>query len=123
MLVGILQPAGTCGACDLKYLPVRATKVGYPAICDQWHNIAGTVVEPYDATMLEDGTYDAIVVDADDGPSGDAVVVELAVASGPDRGLVITISATGLGRTAIDLLALPATITVVDGRPTVELDD
>lgn len=78
---------------------------------------------PYDATMLEDGTYDAIVVDADDGPSDDVVVLELAVASGPNRGLVITISASGLGRTSIDLLAMPATITVLDGQPVVELDD
>ena len=73
--------------------------------------------------MLEDGTYDAIVVDADVGPSSDTIALELAVASGPHRGQVIAINAIGLDRNPIDLLALPVTITVVDGTPVVQLDD
>ncbi|MEO6989644.1 MAG: hypothetical protein ABI239_13475 [Aquihabitans sp.] len=73
--------------------------------------------------MLEDGTYDAIVVDANDGPSNDVVSLELAVTSGPHRGQVITINASGLNRDPIELLAVPATITVLDGKPVVQLDD
>jgi len=72
--------------------------------------------------MLDDGTYDAIVVDADSGPTPDVVLVELAVAAGPHRGEVVAISAAGLGRDPIELLAVPATITVVDGVPTITLD-
>lgn len=78
---------------------------------------------PYDAPMLDDGTYDAIVVDASDGPSEGVVSLEIAVASGPHRGQMITINAHGLNRDPIDLLAVPATLTVRDGTPIVQLDD
>lgn len=73
--------------------------------------------------MLEDGTYDAIVVDATDGKRGDEVMVELAVAAGEHKGEVVTVAATGLGRDPLDLLAVPATIWVRDGVPTVSLED
>ncbi|MGI8710419.1 MAG: hypothetical protein ACR2LA_05440 [Acidimicrobiales bacterium] len=72
--------------------------------------------------MLEDGTYDAIVVDADDGPGPASVVLELAVATGLHRGEVVTVTATGLGAEPLDLLAVPATIVVRDGSPTVSLE-
>ncbi|HEX2577687.1 MAG TPA: hypothetical protein VHK88_15145 [Aquihabitans sp.] len=72
--------------------------------------------------MLEDGTYDAIVVDADDGADAGTVVLHLAVASGAHKGEVVTVTAAGLGRDALDLLAVPATIVVVDGAPAVSLE-
>ncbi|MGI8755348.1 MAG: hypothetical protein ACR2MB_05705 [Acidimicrobiales bacterium] len=72
--------------------------------------------------MLEDGTYDAIVVDATDGTYPATVVMELAIAAGPHRGEVVSVTATGLGSDPIDLLAVPATIVVVDGSPEVTLE-
>jgi hypothetical protein len=71
--------------------------------------------------MLGDGTYDAIVVDADPGED-DGAVLQLAVAAGEHRGEVVTITASGLHRDALDLLAVPATIVVVDDTPTVTLE-
>ena len=74
--------------------------------------------------MLEDGTYSAIVIDADDVGAGEpgVVRVELAVTTGPHKGDVIAVRGRFPGTAAIDLLAEPATITVRDGRPGVTLD-
>lgn len=71
--------------------------------------------------MFPDGRYDAIVVDADAGVDGE-VVLELAIAAGDHRGEVVTVAAAGLGRDPLDLLAIPATLTVADGEPTVSLE-
>ena len=71
--------------------------------------------------MFPDGRYDAIVVDADAG-ADDAVVLELAIAAGEHKGEVVTVTAAGLGRDPLDLLAVPATLTVVDDEPTVSLE-
>ena len=71
--------------------------------------------------MFPDGRYDAIVVDADEGDDG-AVVLELAIAAGEHKGEVVTVTATGLGRDPLDLLAVPATLVVVDGSPAVTLE-
>jgi hypothetical protein len=71
--------------------------------------------------MLDDGTYDAIVVDAEGVADGE-IAVHLAVAAGDRRGEVVTITAAGLGRDPLDLLAVPATISVTDGRPEVTLE-
>jgi hypothetical protein len=70
---------------------------------------------------LVDGTYDVIIVDADSRDNG-AMAIDIALSSGPLRGEVVTIVATGLGRDAIDLLAMPATLVVVDGEPHLTLD-
>lgn len=72
--------------------------------------------------VLEDGSYDAIVVDADTGSTPDTLVLELAVAAGVHRGEVVSVTALGLARDPIDLLAMPATIVVADGEPTVTLE-
>jgi hypothetical protein len=71
--------------------------------------------------MFPDGRYDAIVVDADEGPDG-AVVIDLAIAAGDLKGEIVTITANGLGRDPLDLLAVPATLTVTDGEPSVSLE-
>jgi len=73
--------------------------------------------------MLDDGTYDAIVIDAATGSSPDVLVVELTLVGGVHRGEMVTITATGLDRDPLDLLAVPATIVVTDGRPVLTLDD
>jgi len=75
--------------------------------------------------VLEDGTYDALVVDAASGVSDDGADVmhlELTVLGGPHKGEIVALSATGLPGTEIDLLGLPATLTVTDGRPSVRVE-
>ena len=73
--------------------------------------------------VLEDGSYDALVVDADDVGDGDgALRLSLAIAAGPHKGEVVDVRAEGLGVDAIDVLGLPVTLTVAEGRPSVRLD-
>lgn len=75
--------------------------------------------------MLEDGTYDAFVVDVtiDEGPEGGPVTnLELTIVAGERKGDVISVAATGLQGSEFDLLGMPATLTVTDGTPTVRID-
>ena len=70
--------------------------------------------------MLEDGTYDVLVVDADSTDGG--VHVELTVLAGPHKGEVVALTAAGLERDPLDLLAAPGTLTVADGTPRLTLE-
>ena len=74
--------------------------------------------------MLEDGTYSAVIIEADaaEGDETGFVRIELAVSSGPHKGDVVVLRGRFPGIAAPDLLAEPATITVLDGRPGVTLD-
>lgn len=72
------------------------------------------------AMVLADGDYDCLVVDATD--DGDGVHLELAITSGAEKGDVVRVLARGLARDPIDLLALPARLSVRDGVPSVTLD-
>jgi|JRYE01.1.fsa_nt_gb hypothetical protein len=75
--------------------------------------------------MLDDGTYDAVVVDADAGATPGLTRVELAIAAGEHKGEVVSISTDEpsiVAREPLDLLALPATLTVVDGRPSLVIE-
>ena len=74
-----------------------------------------------DDPPIPDGTYDAIVVDASDAGDG-AVALELTVLAGELKGRVLEVRGPGDGGDPIDLLGVPATITVVDGRPRVRLE-
>ncbi len=77
------------------------------------------------ALVLDDGTYDAIVIDAEAGDAPGSVRLELAIASGPRKGEVATVTGSDpswAGVDPLDLLAIPATIVVTDGNPTVTLD-
>ncbi|MHB8467920.1 MAG: hypothetical protein ACYDH6_13470 [Acidimicrobiales bacterium] len=70
---------------------------------------------------LADGTYDVIVVAADD--RGDGVMaIDAAIASGVHRGDVVSLLATNLAASEIDLLAAPATLVVEAGHPRLTLD-
>ena len=82
----------------------------------------GSGVARYGAgTMtLADGAYDALVVDAED--RGDAVAVELTIIAGPAKGEVVTLVSTGWSGDPLDLLGVPATITVSDGEPSVRFE-
>lgn len=76
--------------------------------------------------MLEDGTYDAFVVDAEADPSATdgppALHLELTILAGPHKGEVVSMRAAGLGVSEVDALGMPATLTVADGRPSLVLD-
>jgi len=69
---------------------------------------------------LPDGTYDAIVVDADARDDG-TTTLELTVLAGSHKGQVVELSGP-TRRDALDLLGIPATITIEDGRPRVRLE-
>ena len=73
--------------------------------------------------VLGDGTYDAIVVDVAEGDDG-SVAVELAIAAGEHRGDVVRVvdRRPDLGAAPLDLLGLPATLTVEGGEPSVTFE-
>jgi len=77
--------------------------------------------------VLPDGTYDAFVIDATaadqaslDGST--AMTLDLTITSGEHKGEVVTITATGLTQSDLDLMGMPATMTVVDGTPSITID-
>lgn len=76
--------------------------------------------------MLEDGTYDAFVVDAATEPAipGEATALrlDLTILMGPHKGEVVSMRAVGLDIDELDALGMPATLTVRDGEPTVVVD-
>ncbi len=75
--------------------------------------------------MLDDGSYDALVVDAASGLADDGTALmhlDLTILGGEHKGEIVSLSATGMRGTEIDLLGMPATITVTDGRPDVRID-
>lgn len=77
-----------------------------------------------DTGVLPDGDHDVFVVDATaqaDGTPG-AWVLELTVVSGPHRGEVVSVRATGLAGSEFDLIGMPGTLTVQDGQPAVRID-
>jgi hypothetical protein len=84
------------------------------------------VTERPDLPVLPDGTYPAFVVDAEeDIEATEPVVVHLSVTilTGEHKGEVVDLSATHLDRSSIDLIGMPATLTVSDGVPSLEIDD
>lgn len=76
---------------------------------------------PQDPAPLDDGSYDALVVDADDTDDG-GTRLDLTITGGENKGAVVQVaSGTRLGD-PIDLLGMPATITVTFGSPSVAID-
>jgi hypothetical protein len=76
--------------------------------------------------VIPDGTYDAFVVDAASGRADDGTEhmhLDLTILGGEQKGNVVSLTAAGLPGTEIDLMGMPATLTVVDGVPTVRIDD
>ena len=71
--------------------------------------------------MLEDGDYDALVVEATPGDDG-TVSIELTIVAGPAKGEVVTIVGRGLAGDPLDLLGVPATLTVAGGTPSLRLE-
>ncbi len=71
--------------------------------------------------MLEDGTYDALVFDASEHPDG-GIEVELTILAGVHKGEVIALVSHDWSGDALDLLGIPATLTVADGQPAVAFE-
>ena len=68
--------------------------------------------------VIEDGAYDALVVDAS--TAGDAIALDLTILTGPHKGEVVSIRADRTSvREAdeIDILGLPGTLVVENGVP------
>jgi hypothetical protein len=70
---------------------------------------------------LPDGRYDAFVIDASQLAEG-RMHLELTVLAGDHKGEVVEVAAQGLRGDEIELLGMPATITVTDGVPHVRID-
>ena len=71
--------------------------------------------------MLDDGTYDALVFDADERPEG-GVSVELTILAGEHKGEVVSVATPDWAGDPLDLLGIPATLTVTGGRPSVTFE-
>jgi hypothetical protein len=73
---------------------------------------------------LADGTYDAIVVDADLDGDGrpDVTVLCLAITAGERKGEIVDVHASHLQHEPIELLAVPCILVVREGSPTVIFD-
>ena len=71
--------------------------------------------------MLADGTYDAIVFDADEAEAG-GIAVELTILAGEHKGEVVGLVAEGWAGDPLDLMGIPATITVAGGQPSVRFE-
>jgi hypothetical protein len=69
--------------------------------------------------MIEDGTYDAMIIDAHEDNEG-VLHLELAVSSGAHRGEVLNVSTNNARRSWSDLIGTPATLIVRLGEPRIE---
>jgi len=77
--------------------------------------------------LLADGTYDVFIIDA----TVDTAAVEgttrvvhldLTVVAGERKGEVVSVVAAGLDGEDFELLGMPGTLVVTDGRPEFRLD-
>jgi hypothetical protein len=71
--------------------------------------------------VLDDGTYDALVVDAEASDDG-SIGIDLTIVAGPAKGEVVSLRTSDLGGDPLDMLGVPATLTVRDGAPTLRLE-
>jgi hypothetical protein len=71
-------------------------------------------------TALPDGTYDAFVIDARD--DGTVRHLDLTIVAGEHKGEVVSIATNDTTGQDIDVMGLPATLVVHDGRPSVTLE-
>ncbi len=71
--------------------------------------------------LLDDGDYDAFVFDAED-LSGGGTRLDLTITVGEHKGRVLSIASSSRLGDPVDLLGMPATITVAFGSPSVRID-
>ena len=70
---------------------------------------------------LPDGTYSAFIVDADR-VADDVLALDVTITSGPHRGELLTVRASGLTRRdPVHLLGQPCELIVTDGAPRIVL--
>ena len=76
------------------------------------------------SSPLPDGTYDVFVVSADDLPSagGATTALELTVTAGEHRGGTLALTAPYRMGEPVELIGMPATLTITDGAPQVRVD-
>ena len=72
-----------------------------------------------DVCVLPDGTYDAIVVDAEEDEHG--ARMELTITAGTHKGEVVAVRSEGGTFDPLDVLGLPARLVVANQTPRVEL--
>ena len=70
--------------------------------------------------MLDDGTYDAIIVDAE--RDEDGIRLELTITAGPHKGEIVAVRASTVTMDPLDVLGIPARIVVTNNSPRVELE-
>lgn len=70
--------------------------------------------------MLEDGSYDALVVDATADDRG--IALELTIVAGAHKGEVVSVRTTGAGFDELDILGMPGTLVVENGVPTFAIE-
>lgn len=76
---------------------------------------------PEDRPDLDDGTYDAFVVEASDTDDG-GTRLELTITLGEHKGQVVAMASSVPLGDPIDLLGMPATVVVAFGAPSVTID-
>ena len=79
---------------------------------------AGAVTD----AVLADGTYEAIVVDAEGDSDPEVMVLSIAIVAGPSKGELVDVRAVKLQYDVLDLLAMPCVLVVADGEPKVVFD-
>lgn len=77
---------------------------------------------PVTDALLADGSYEAIVVDAEGDSDPEVMVLSIAVISGEAKGQLVEVRAVKLQYDVLDLLAMPCVLTVTDGEPKVVFD-
>jgi hypothetical protein len=70
-------------------------------------------------TPLEDGTYDAFIVWAEERVDG-TIALDLTITTGAQKGDVVSVRATDAPRDAISLVGMPCTLHVSAGQPRVD---
>lgn len=76
---------------------------------------------------LPDGTYDVFIIDTEvvpdrRKPGTSALQLDLTVIAGEFKGEVLTLSSANLANDAIDMIGMPATMTIDGGRPNLIFD-
>jgi hypothetical protein len=88
---------------------------------DDGHGAESGTTDLPSFAVLDDGTYDALVFDADEADGG-GVAVELTILAGAHKGAVVSVVSHDWEGDALDLLGIPATLVVTEGRPQVTFE-
>jgi hypothetical protein len=87
-----------------------------------WLDEKPLICKAFRVIGLDDGSYEVLVVEVVPAPSRAGMQLELVLVTGPHKGEVVRVRAQGLCRDPVDLLGLPATLTVSKGEPELRFD-